>query len=315
MTTQLHQAKAFLSKLVYNKFFWQLILAVFMLSMTIFFIHNEHIELVNIKEKLSESNPYYVALGIFLTVCYVIFQGQMYVHSFKALGITISLRTSLVLFLRRNLISVFLPAGGFASLAFFTGEVEKHGATKSQIHLASTIFGFISILSVVVIAFPILGYALIAHNLQNTELLGFLFLILLTGAFIALIFSVSKKGMAYQWIVRARPSLGIILDEMIDHAIDRRQLGFTLLVSLCIEVLGIAHLYIAMLALGFEPSWVAAAIGYIVMVILLSASPFLRGLGAIEVSVTFILGQFGYPVITAATITPSEPSMSESTSK
>ncbi|RZK68019.1 MAG: DUF2156 domain-containing protein, partial [Pedobacter sp.] len=43
--------------------------------------------------------------------------------------------------------------------------------------------------------------------------------------------------------------------------------------------------------------------GYIVMVILLIASPFLRGLGTIEVSLTFILGQFGFPLIAAATIT------------
>jgi phosphatidylglycerol lysyltransferase len=303
MSTKLHKATGFLSRLIYHKFFWQLILAAFMIGMAVFFVRNEHVELFQIKEKLSESNPTYVAFGVLLTLLYIFLQGQMYVHSFKALGLSIPIRTTLTLFLRRNLISVFLPAGGFSSLAFFTGDVEKHGASKSQIHLASTIFGFVSILSVVVIALPILGYALLRHNLQQTELLGFAFLIVLTAAFIALIYSVSKKGLAYRWIARTRPSLAIVLDEMIDHAINRKQLGFTLLVSLGIEVIGIAHLYIAMLALGFEPSWVASAIGYIVMVILLIASPFLRGLGAIEVSVTFILGQFGYPVLAAATIT------------
>lgn len=51
------------------------------------------------------------------------------------------------MFLKRNLLSVFLPAGGFSSLAFFTGEVESRGASKSQIHLASTFFAFLSILS------------------------------------------------------------------------------------------------------------------------------------------------------------------------
>ena len=39
------------------------------------------------------------------------------------------------------------------------------------------------------------------------------------------------------------------------------------------------------------------------MVILLIASPFLRGLGAIEISLTLVLQQFGFPIIAAATIT------------
>ena len=43
-------------------------------------------------------------------------------------------------------------------------------------------------------------------------------------------------------------------------------------------------------------------IGYVAMVMLLIASPFLRGLGAIEVSLTFILGQFRFLVAAAATI-------------
>ncbi len=104
-------------------------------------------------------------------------------------------------------------------------------------------------------------------------------------------------------ISRIRPSIGIILDEMIDQNINRKQLLITLMFSVLIEIVGIVHLYIAMLALGFTASWPAAFIGYIAMVLILIASPFLRGLGAIEVSLTFVLGQFGFPVIAAASIT------------
>jgi phosphatidylglycerol lysyltransferase len=58
-----------------------------------------------------------------------------------------------------------------------------------------------------------------------------------------------------------------------------------------------------MIALGAGPSWEAAFIGYVVMVILLSISPFLRGLGAIEVSVTYILTLYGKPALLASAIT------------
>lgn len=299
----MNKAKDFLSTLLYNKFFWQLILAVFMIGMAAFFIQHEHVELIQIRHQLSQANGLYVSIGIILTIVYILFQGQMYVHCFKALGVTVKLGTSVSLFLKRNFVSVFLPAGGFSSLAFFTGEINSKGATKSQIHLASTLFGLFSILSVVVVAVPILGFAMMRHNLQQTEIWGLGFLIALTGIFLWLIISLSRKGVAYRMISRLRPGLIVIIDEMISHKIDRTQVWMVLIVSLGIEVIGIVHLYIAMLALGFEPSWIASMIGYIVMVILLIASPFLRGLGAIEVSLTYILGQFGFPVIAAASIT------------
>ena len=154
------KSKSFISKLLYNKFLWQLIFASFLIGMAIFFIRHENLELSGIREQLSNSNPWYIGLGILLTGIYIVFQGQMYVHSFKAMEIAIPVKVAIRLFLKRNFISVFLPAGGFSSLAFFTSEVESRGASKSQIHLASTFFAFFSILSVVVIAFPVFGFAL-----------------------------------------------------------------------------------------------------------------------------------------------------------
>lgn len=299
----MNRAGFYISKVFYNKFFWQLILALFMIAMAVFFIRQEHLEVMKIKEELERSQPLYIILGLGLTVVYILAQGLMYIHSFKALNKRISMGIAVRLFLKRNLVSVFLPAGGFSSLVFFTKEIEDKGITKSQIHLASTLFGFCGILSVVIVAIPVLGVALLFTQIGTAELLSFLFLLLLTAAFILLIYSISVKGKAYRWIAKVRPSLSTILDDMVDQKINRKQFWLTLLVSIGIEVIGIVHLYIAMLALGFNASWPAAIIGYIVMVILLIASPFLRGLGAIEVSLTFVLQQFGFPLLAAATIT------------
>jgi phosphatidylglycerol lysyltransferase len=296
-------SKSFISKLLYNKFVWQLIFASFLIGMAIFFIRHENLELSKISEQIGLSNMWYIGLGILLTCVYIIFQGEMYVHSYKSMGIVIPLKVAVRLFLKRNFISIFLPAGGFSSLAFFTGEVESRGASKSQIHLASTFFAFFSILSVVVVAFPVFGFALFRFNLQKAEVYGFIFLILMISALFVLLYSVSQRGIAYTWLSKIKPSIALSLDEMISQSINRRQLWITLLFSIGIEILGVVHLYIAMLALGFIPSWPAAFIGYIVMVLILIASPFLRGLGAIEVSLTFILGQFGFPIIAAASIT------------
>lgn len=299
----MNEAKSFISKLLYNKFFWQLIFSAFLIGTAVFFIRHENIELYQIKDQLEESNPIYVIAGILMTCVYIIFQGEMYVHSYLSMGISIPLKVAVRMFLKRNLLSIFLPAGGFSSLAFFTGEVESRGASRSQIHLASTFFAFFSILSVVVVAFPVFAFALLKYKLGNVELLAFTFLVFLITIFFIFLYSVARKGKAYSWISRIRPSMGLILDEMIGQNINRKQLWITLLFSVGIEIIGIVHLYIAMRALGFNASWPAAFIGYIAMVLILIASPFLRGLGAIEVSLTFILGQFGFPVVAAASIT------------
>jgi len=299
----MHKATKFFSKLIYNKFFWQFFVAAFMLAMAIFFFREQRVELFRIKEELYNADPFYIILGILITGLYVLAQAQMYVHSFKALKKKLPLTSALRLFLKRNLISVFLPAGGFSSLAFFTKEVEAHGISKSNIHLASTIFGFCGIASVVIVGIPVIGLALLFTHLGTAELLSFLFLLLLTGALIFLIYSVAQKGIAYRWLSRMRPSISTILDDMIDQKINRKEFWLTLLVSIGIELIGIIHLYISMKALGLPASWPAAIIGYMVMVVLLIASPFLRGLGTIEISLTFILQQFGFPIVAAATIT------------
>ncbi len=78
----------------------------------------------------------------------------MYVFAFASGRNKVSLIDSIILFIKRNFISVFLPAGGISSLAFFTGAIESKEIKKTQIHFASSIYGFIGILSVVIVAIP-----------------------------------------------------------------------------------------------------------------------------------------------------------------
>jgi len=286
----IRRVKNFTTYVFNNKFFWQLILAVLMIGLAIFFISHEHLEVLKIRDELMQSNPWYILLGISLTILYLFLMGLMYVHSFRSIGQKIPILLAVRLFLKRNFVSVFLPAGGFSSLLFFTGEVEDKGATKSQIHLASTLFGFMSFLSVLVVAILVLFSTMFMKNIPRMESYGFVILLLLTAFIVFVVYSIAKKGKIYGIFTRLMPSVALILDEMIAQDINRKEVLKTLFFSVLIEIIGILHLYVAMLALGFEPSWPAAILGYIVMVVLLMASPFLRGFGAIEVSVTYVLG-------------------------
>src|SRR6266542_3780240 len=121
----------------YKKNFWQIVIGILMLVLCIFFIRNEHLEIAKIKQALQNSRLEHVALGIGLTIVYLLLQALMYVESFACVKKKVTLTSSLVLFLKRNLISVFLPAGSVSALAFFTKEIEKQKIHKSQIYFAS----------------------------------------------------------------------------------------------------------------------------------------------------------------------------------
>jgi len=112
-----------------------------------------------------------------------------------------------------------------------------------------------------------------------------------------------KKGVFYKMLAKLSPALEVLLIDLQNNKIDNKKFLLTVLTSVVIEFVGIAHLYVAIIALNFNPSFFAAIMGYIISVIFLIVSPFLRGLGAIEVSMTYILIRFGFGNVEAISIT------------
>lgn len=285
------------------KIIGQFILTIFFVGLGIWFIKHEQAELGQVRTLLVTSLWRWVAAGIGLTAAYIAIQGLMYVASFAAIGSRVSLYDAVILFLKRNFVSVFLPAGGISSLAFFTGDLVKKGISKSQIHFASSIYAFVGILSVVVVALPAFAYALVQGTLGSGEWVALLGIIALVVGLYGLYRSVLKKGFLYHKLIRHFPAAELYIEDLLANRIDRKHFALTVFYSVLIEFIGIAHVYIAMVALRLEPSLFAALMGYIVAVIFLIISPFLRGLGAIEVSMSYVLVRFGYTEAAAVSIT------------
>ncbi|WP_449438277.1 lysylphosphatidylglycerol synthase domain-containing protein [Pedobacter steynii] len=112
-----------------------------------------------------------------------------------------------------------------------------------------------------------------------------------------------KKGVVYKLIVKYIPTVEVFAAEFRSNKIERKHFLSTFIYSILIEVAGIVHIYIAMVALDMNPSLIFATIGYVVAVVFLIISPFLRGLGAVEASMTFILIRLGYSNAAAVSIT------------
>ncbi len=273
------------------------------IGLGIWFIKHEGAELADVKTVLTAARWPLVLLGLCLTGFYILLQGFMYIFAFESVKIKVSVSDSVILFLKRNFISVFLPAGGVSSLAFFTGTLERKGIKKSQIQFASSIYGFVGILSVIIVAVPAFIYAILEGTIGSGEWFALTGIILLIVFIFILYRSIIKKGTFYKFIVRVYPSAEVFMNDLQNNKIDRNKFLFTVFASILIEFTGIAHLYVAMIALGYQPSLFAAIMGYLISVIFLIISPFLRGLGAIEVSMSFVLIKFGFGNVESISIT------------
>ncbi len=286
-----------------RKIIAQFIFTLFFIVIGIWFLKNEKAELIEVKHVLVAARWQWMLIGISLTAIYILLQGQMYVFSFASALKKVSLSDSIILFIKRNLISVFLPAGGVSSLAFFTGAIERKGIKKTQIHFASSIYGFIGILSVIIVAIPAFIYAILKGMVGASEWYALFAALLLIFAFYFAYRSILKQGFFYNILMKLVPSTEVFLNDLQQNKIDKKKFLLTIFVSVIIEFVGIAHLYVAMVALNFNPSVFAAIFGYIISVIFLIVSPFLRGLGAIEVSMVYVLIRFGFGNVEAIAIT------------
>jgi phosphatidylglycerol lysyltransferase len=252
---------------------------------------------------IADANKFWILTGLGLVLLYIFIQGVMYVTSFASINVRLKLWDAIILFLKRNFVSVFLPAGAVSSLAFFSNEIERKGITKTQVYISSSIYAFVGILSVVIVAIPAFLFVVSGGNIGEGKWYALACVIMILLLFVFVYYSFLKKGKLYAWVLKIYPKAEIFIEEVRNNKINRKQFLFTVLVSVLIEFIGIAHVYISMLALNFPASLTTSIIAYIVVVIFLIISPFLRGLGAIEVSMTYVLLHSGFNNIEAVSIT------------
>jgi phosphatidylglycerol lysyltransferase len=286
-----------------SKFIATFLLAVLFIAVGAWFFRHEQPELGQIKHVLLTSRLTFIILGIVVTAIYIVLQGFMYKMSFASVRKKVNLSPTILLFLKRNFISIFMPAGGVASLAFFTDEIECEETSKTKIHFASSIYAFTGIVTVVLVAIPILIYALSRGLSGVAEVFALMTMILLVSAIYLMYKSLVKKKYIYRIFIRFFPSLEVFVDELISHSIDSKFLIYTILVSVTIDIACIFLVYIAMLALGLKASLFYAMLGYLASIFSAFLSPFMRGLGAVELSMSFILSRLGYTGVEALAIT------------
>jgi len=285
-----------------RKVIFQSIIGVLTFVTVFLFVRHEKAEVLQIKGILSQAYPIYIILGLCLSLCFVLVQGLMYKHSFKAVGSEVSLITCVILYLKRFVVGIFIPGGGLANLLFFSKDVEREGVSAPKVLQASSLFLSISVTTGIIFIIPFLLYVIRSSHLQGSSLmwlmLSLAFLILLTYT----ITNLYKRGSIYQFFLKKFPQLTNRYDEVVAGEVNRRQIAIIFLLSILIEIICVVMVLIAFYSLGHSVSILQACIIYAVVLSIIFVSPFLKGVGAIEVGMTYALQFIGYDISNAMAI-------------
>ncbi len=275
-----------------------------MILLAFIFFRSERKELLQIIPSLGNADPFWLISGLVVTLLYIFFQSGIYVSSFASIGLSLKWIDSIELFLKRNFLSIFLPAGGVSSLAYTPSQLRKRDFKKTQVHQASGLYGFAGLSTVFLVGFPVVILYVFSDNKHtNDAWIGLLLVVFILFGIIWIVKSLKQKGRLYDFIVKKIPRTGPLIDELFAANVDNKKYSGAVLFSTGVEFTGMFHIYIAMLALGVPASFPVAAIAYIVSVLLMISSPFLRGLGAVEISIVYILESHGYSITQALSVT------------
>src|SRR5205823_451223 len=105
---------------------------------------------------LNSADKGWLLVALAITALFILLQSAMYVNSFAAVHTRLKWKYAIELFLKRNLLGVFLPGGGVSALAYTPINIKKSISDKIKIHQASGIFAFAGMLSTFIVGLPVL---------------------------------------------------------------------------------------------------------------------------------------------------------------
>lgn len=276
------------------KMLFTLLLGAVMLYSGFQFICSEGVKFNQISDALAQSDREWLYLGAALTVGYMMLHALMYREGFRAFGAEVRLSTMVRLYLKRNFLGVFLPLGFLSSQAFFTKEVvriEKVG--EREVAAASSVFATAGLLSMVIVVIPALGWLLTQNVLPNGAAWAFLLVSALLLVLFWAVLNFLQKGLAYRVLSQHAPALTRRLDDQGWGAFQAKYVTRAVLLSCVVELIGVLHVWISGKALGLDMTVTAAFAGYMAVLVVLMTAPLLRGAGAVEALLAFVLMRYG----------------------
>lgn len=267
------------------------------------FFQQGRVELPQLINRLQNADKMWLSMGVLLSFVFVFLQGEMYVWALRCVGENVSRRLAILLYLKRNFVSVFLPVGSISSLAAFSQDVENKGITKVKMSAASAIYLVGGVVTLWVVAIPVLIFTAQSQHIDNVAYVSLLVLtVLLVGVFF-LVLNLKNKGKTYELLTKYAPKIASQINQLLETPMNRKALIMVNVASLGLEIVGILLLFISIYAIGLDIDWLTPCLAYTIATLILYVAPVARGVGAVELSLIYVLTQNGIDANSALTIT------------
>lgn len=280
------------------------LLSLAMVALFFVFISREKGEFVALQQVITGASLPLIALGVGVTGLYVYFHALIYQSAVAAMREKLPAKYAIELFLKRYFVSAFIPTGFSLSQFTFSTELEAHGITPLESHLASVIYLFMGGLAYIALLLPTVVVLLLIGKLTRSEFAAGAAVVVVTVSLIAEFFRLLHgRGIVYTIFKRFLPDLPEFVTEWRDRRIRRRYLWRAFWYALLVELAGSLLLWIAFIALHLPGDFFVAVIGYVVTILVLTFSPLFQGVGLVEISLVYGLTQFGLSNAEAVTAT------------
>ncbi len=267
------------------------------------FLQQGRVEIPQLINRVQNADKIWLSVGILLSFVFVFLQGEMYVWALRCVGENVSRRLAILLYLKRNFVSVFLPVGSISSLATFSQDVENEGITQLKMSAASAIYLVAGIVTLWVVAIPILIFTAQSQHIDGGTYVSLLVLTLLLICLFFLVLNLKNKGKTYGLLTKYAPSFASQIHQLLATPMNRKALIMVNLASLGLEIVGILLLFVSIYAIGLDIDWLTPCLAYTIATLILYVAPVARGVGAIELSLIYVLTQNGIDANSALTIT------------
>lgn len=249
---------------------------------------------------LRDANLTWVVIALTMQLAVIGLFAAGYRTILRRLGHAVEHWRLALLHLRRVVIMTIVPAGSPASVVVFLRALEQRGVPAGDGLLTVAIRSMAALASFAILLVPIAVFSNPSGTVIAGAALVVIGFLLAAGALFALLRGVQLPDA----VERRLPEcvLTFIADAHA-HRIVSRDLVVPFVLALASNLLGVATLYVALLAVGAPLSLASVVAAYAVGTILLSISPIFQGAGAVELGLALALQQLGTPAAAAVAAT------------
>ncbi len=276
-----------------------LLWAVLTVALALVFWRRQRGELSRIDEVFRGARPVWLLAAAVLEPVMLVTLAALYRVLLGRLGFPRGMFAILGVYLRGNAIGSLMPLGGPASVAFFARNLSREGVPVEVALLAwlmSTVVGYASFLVLLPPALLLLG---VERGTSAPLIAAAVSIAGLFAVFAALLAYVLRGPRVSPRLLARLPGAARHLMAAGEFGIRPRDLLLPLGLSVLLDLASAAILSTCLLAVGAQaPLW-TALVGQEVATVFATVAPLFQGLGAVELSLTIVLEEFGVSPATA----------------